>query len=177
MCNNCAQCDAHTVYWLALAFLWLYCVLQLICVRFSFFGIIFCYSLFVYVCFYCVRFCFFNTMPRDWLGRMRQKLTCRYGICRCNVGCLWHVGRWCKVERLQQPVRQIYDGADCWRCCDWESHYMADGKLSSALCHLYSPLTVISWSPYMLFTSYFFLIVVRRWYSLLVPLTRIYPCS
>ena len=43
VCNSCAQCNAHTyeqtltvVCWLDLAFLWLYCVLQFICVRFSF---------------------------------------------------------------------------------------------------------------------------------------------
>jgi len=42
--NNCAQCNAHTceqTCWLDLAFLWLYCVLQFICVRFSFLGLLF----------------------------------------------------------------------------------------------------------------------------------------
>jgi len=36
-------------------------------------GIILCYHLFVYVCFSCVRFSFFNTVPRDWLGRVSLK--------------------------------------------------------------------------------------------------------
>ena len=31
------------------------------------------YSLFLYVCFCCVRFSFFSTMPRDWLGRTSLK--------------------------------------------------------------------------------------------------------
>jgi len=61
------------VWWLDLAFLCLYCVLQFICVRFSFFGIILCYSLFVYMCYCSVRFGFFSTMPRDWLGRTSEK--------------------------------------------------------------------------------------------------------
>ena len=86
VCNNCAQYSAHTwtdltvVCWLDLALLWLYCVLQFICVRFSSLGIILCYSLSaVYVCFCCVRFSFCNTMPRDWLGRMSLKwlILCR----------------------------------------------------------------------------------------------------
>ena len=29
--------------------------------------LVLCYSLFAYVCFCCVRFSFFSTMPRDWL--------------------------------------------------------------------------------------------------------------
>jgi len=39
----------------------------------AFFWIISCCSLLVYVCFCCVRFSFFSTMPRDWLGRMSPK--------------------------------------------------------------------------------------------------------
>jgi len=58
--------DLTVVCWLDLALLWLYCVLQFIC---KIFGIILCYSLSVYVCFCCVRFSFFSTVPRDWLGR------------------------------------------------------------------------------------------------------------
>ena len=58
--------NSAVVCWLYLAVLWLYCVLQFICIRFHFFGIILCYSLFVYVHFCCVRLSFFSTMPRDW---------------------------------------------------------------------------------------------------------------
>jgi len=54
MCNNCAQCNAHThmntsdsCCWLDLASLWQYCVLQFICVRFSFFGL---FCVIVYLC-------------------------------------------------------------------------------------------------------------------------------
>ena len=52
---------------LDLAFLWLYCVLQFSVLDLAF-GIILCYSLFVYVCFCCVRFNFFSTVPRDGGG-------------------------------------------------------------------------------------------------------------
>jgi len=47
VCNNWAQCNAHTwtdltvVCWLGLAYLWLYCVLHFICVRLSFWGLFF----------------------------------------------------------------------------------------------------------------------------------------
>ena len=39
------------------------------------FGIILCYRLFVYACFCCVRFSFFSTMPRDWLGSPSAEVT------------------------------------------------------------------------------------------------------
>ena len=80
MCNNFAHTwtDLTVVWWLDLALLWLYCVLQFIC---KIFGIILCYSLSMYVCFCCVRFSFFSTVPRDWLGRMSPKwpILCRVG--------------------------------------------------------------------------------------------------
>jgi len=41
--------DLTVVCWLDLAFLWLHCVLQFICVRFGFFVIILCYN---YLCMY-----------------------------------------------------------------------------------------------------------------------------
>ena len=43
-------------------------------------GIILCHSLFVYVCF-CVRFSFFSTVPRDWLGKTSPKwpILCQVG--------------------------------------------------------------------------------------------------
>jgi len=62
------------------------------------FWIIWCYSLFVYVCFCCVRFSFFSTMPRGWLGRMSVKwpILCRVGrktltqlITVTNCSVLW----------------------------------------------------------------------------------------
>jgi len=56
VCNSCAQCNAHTyktdltvVYWLDLAFLWLYCVLQFIFVRLSFLGL-FCVIVHLCIC-------------------------------------------------------------------------------------------------------------------------------
>jgi len=73
--------DLTVVCWLGLAFLWSYCVLQFICARFSFLGL-FCYSLVVYVCScYSVRFSFFSTIPRNWLGRTSVKwpTLCRVG--------------------------------------------------------------------------------------------------
>jgi len=39
----------------------------------AFLRIILCYSLFVYVCFCCVIFSFFSTVPRDWLRRTSPK--------------------------------------------------------------------------------------------------------
>ena len=44
-------------------------------------GIILCYSLFVYMCFCCVGFSCFSTMPIDWLGRTSPKwpILCREG--------------------------------------------------------------------------------------------------
>jgi len=61
------------VCWLDLAFLWLYCVLRFIYVRFSFLGL-FCVIVYLcMVCFCCVRFSFFSTVPRDWLGRTSSK--------------------------------------------------------------------------------------------------------
>jgi len=74
--------DVTVVDWLDLAFLWLYCVLWFVCVRFSFFGIILCYGLFVYACFCCVRFSFFSTVPRDWLGRTSPKWPILCGVGR-----------------------------------------------------------------------------------------------
>jgi len=46
-------------------------------------GIILCYSLFVYVCFCCVRCSFFSTTPRGWLERTSPP---KYPI-MCRVGC------------------------------------------------------------------------------------------
>jgi len=87
VCNNSAQCSAYTwtdllvFCWLDLAFLWLYCVLQFTCVRFSFLGLFcVCYSLFVYVCICCIRYSFFGTMPRDWLGRTSPKWPILYWV-------------------------------------------------------------------------------------------------
>jgi len=77
--------DLTVVCWLDLAFLWLYCVLHFICVRFSFLGLL-CVRPTVYLlcmCFCCVRFSFFSTMWRDWLGRMSPK---------------WHI--WCRVGHI-----------------------------------------------------------------------------
>ena len=73
VCNNCAQSNAHTHTHLNRPNS---CLL----VRFSFLGL-FCYNLFVYVCFCFVRFSFFSTKPRDWLGRTSPKwpILCRVG--------------------------------------------------------------------------------------------------
>jgi len=58
--------DLAVVCWLDLTFLWLYCVLQFICVRFSFLWLFLLQ--FVHVCFCCVSFSVFSTMPSDRLG-------------------------------------------------------------------------------------------------------------
>jgi len=74
VCSSCAQCNAHTHInrpnscLLDLASLWLYCMLQFICVRFSFLGL-FCVIFYLCVCFCCVRFRFFSNMPTDGLAR------------------------------------------------------------------------------------------------------------
>ena len=51
VCNSCAPCNAYltVVCKLDLAFLWLYCVLQLICVRFSFLEL-FCDIVYLCMC-------------------------------------------------------------------------------------------------------------------------------
>jgi len=54
-CYNCAQCNVHAwtdltvVCWLDLAFLWLYCLLQFVRVRFSFLGL-FCVIVHLCIC-------------------------------------------------------------------------------------------------------------------------------
>jgi len=55
-------------------------VLQFFCVRFNFLDYFVLYFI-VSVCFHCVRFSFFSTMPRDWLGRTSPKwpILCRVG--------------------------------------------------------------------------------------------------
>jgi len=73
--------DLTVVCWLDLAFLWLYCVLEFTCVRFSL-GL-FCAMVYL---------CFLSTMPRDWLRRTSPKwpILCWAGrktltqsICEC----------------------------------------------------------------------------------------------
>ena len=73
--------DLTVVCWLNLALMWLYCVLQITCVRFSFFGvIILCFVVYLCMCVSrCVRFCFFNTVQRDWLEEHFQNH--HFGLC------------------------------------------------------------------------------------------------
>jgi len=68
--------DLTVVSWLDLAFLWLYCGLQFICVKIWLFKIFLCYSLFVYVC-----FCWLHLVSSDCLGRTSPKwpILCRVG--------------------------------------------------------------------------------------------------
>ena len=69
------------VCWLDLAFLWLYCVLQFICIRCSFLGLFFL-VLYLYTCaFVVLDLVFFCTMQLDWLRRTSPKLhiLCRVG--------------------------------------------------------------------------------------------------
>ena len=65
---------SKVVCWLGLAFLWLCCVLKFICVRFNFLGL-FCVIVYLFTCMcaFVVRFSFFTTVPRDWLGRTSPK--------------------------------------------------------------------------------------------------------
>jgi len=60
--------DLTVVCWLDTAFQWLYSVLQFVCVRFRFLGL-FCVTVYLCMCFCCVRSRFFSTIPRDWIWR------------------------------------------------------------------------------------------------------------
>jgi len=75
VCSYCAQCNAHiyertnlTVVLVRFSFSVVMLCFTVYQFRLSFFGL-FCYSLCAYVCFCCVTFSFFSTMPRYWLGR------------------------------------------------------------------------------------------------------------
>jgi len=114
VCNNSAQCSAHTwtdllvVCWLDLAFLWLYCVLQFTCVRLSFLGLFcVCYSLFVYVCICCIRYSFFGTMPRDWLGRTSLKWPILYWVGHKSI---MLIVRWCHYHPIISCFIKIQNG-------------------------------------------------------------------
>jgi len=66
----------------SLACLWLYCVLQFICVRFSFLWLFFVTSivyLCIHMCFCRVKFSFCSTVPKDCLWRTSPKwcILCR----------------------------------------------------------------------------------------------------
>ena len=47
VCNRCTQCNEQLFFWLDLAFLCFYCLLQFICIRFGFFGL---FGVIVYLC-------------------------------------------------------------------------------------------------------------------------------
>jgi len=59
--------------------MWLYCVLQFIVLDLGFWD--YFVTVYLCVCFCCVRFSFFSTMLRDWLGRTSPKwrILCRVG--------------------------------------------------------------------------------------------------
>jgi len=84
--HYCAQCNAHTwtfltvVCWLVYLFCG-YIVCYSLCVKFRFLGL-FCVIVHLYmaVCFCRVRFSFFSSMPRNWLGRSpKWPILCRVG--------------------------------------------------------------------------------------------------
>ena len=98
VCNNCAQYIAHTwtdltvVCWLDLPLLWLYCVLQFVFVRFS----------------------FFSTMRRHWLRRTSLKwpILCRVGRKTLTQACLlllpWKgVAKQLKVKDARAPTPDL----------------------------------------------------------------------
>jgi len=132
------------VCWLVLAFLWLYRVLQFICVSFCFLGLINVNSLFVCmcVCFCCVRFSFFSTMPRDWLERTSPKwpILCRVGretltqsvnpvlvdkTIAYDTGWLlaWKIWQVRELQKDQGNVRETYGSCKIAlvkvQCLDW----------------------------------------------------------
>jgi len=66
-------------------------------VRFSFFVVILCVnSLFVYVCFCCVRFSLLRNMPRDWPERTSLEMTYLHRVGRKNLNSI-NLGDWTMV--------------------------------------------------------------------------------
>jgi len=71
LCNNCAQCSAHTFEQTEQFFVVILSVTVYLC-SISFLGL-FCAIVYLRVCLCCVKCSFFSTVPRDWLGRMSPK--------------------------------------------------------------------------------------------------------
>jgi len=70
--------DLTVVCWLDLAFLWLYCVLHFICVRFSFLGLL-CVRPIVYLL--CMCFCCVGSRPSDHYFRSVCLSVCLLFVC------------------------------------------------------------------------------------------------
>ena len=122
--------DVTVVSWLDLAFLRLYCMLQFAYVRFSFLGYFVLQFICVYVCLCCVRFSFFSTTPRGWLGRTSPKrpILCRVG-CKTLTQSINYVtpclGNWLEKSYNACNREQLilwwtaYSALNCGFCSAW----------------------------------------------------------
>jgi len=94
----------------SLACLWLYCVLQFICVRFSFLWLLFFVTSIVYVCirvcFCCAKFSFCSTVPKDCLRRTSPKWCILYRV-------------WCKTWTLAGINASLFEKQEGKTCSSY----------------------------------------------------------